>query len=55
MDVFDPVSAIIGGSLIGTASVLLMLLNGRIAGASRSYSPGWGLRLSGIAQGIELA
>ncbi len=23
--------------------------------ASRSYSPGWGLRLSGIAQGIELA
>jgi uncharacterized membrane protein YedE/YeeE len=31
---FDPVSAIIGGTLIGTASVLLMLLNGRIAGIS---------------------
>ncbi len=31
---FDPVSAIIGGTLIGTASVLLMLLNGRIAGVS---------------------
>jgi uncharacterized membrane protein YedE/YeeE len=31
---FDPVSATIGGTLIGTASVLLMLLNGRIAGIS---------------------
>jgi uncharacterized protein len=31
---FDAVSAIIGGTLIGTASVLLMLLNGRIAGVS---------------------
>jgi uncharacterized membrane protein YedE/YeeE len=34
MAVFDPVTAIIGGILIGTASVLLMLLNGRIAGIS---------------------
>ena len=34
MAAFDPVSAIIGGTLIGTASVLLMLLNGRIAGVS---------------------
>jgi uncharacterized protein len=31
---FDVVSALIGGGLIGTASVLLMLLNGRIAGIS---------------------
>jgi uncharacterized protein len=31
---FDPVSATIGGTLIGMASVLLMLLNGRIAGIS---------------------
>jgi uncharacterized protein len=31
---FDPVSALIGGALIGFAAVLLMLLNGRIAGVS---------------------
>ena len=31
---FDPVSALIGGALIGLAAVLLMLLNGRIAGVS---------------------
>ena len=31
---FDPVSALVGGALIGLAAVLLMLLNGRIAGAS---------------------
>jgi len=30
----DPVSALIGGALIGLAAVLLMLLNGRIAGVS---------------------
>jgi uncharacterized membrane protein YedE/YeeE len=34
MAAFDPVSALIGGGLIGLASVLLMLLNGRIAGIS---------------------
>lgn len=31
---FTPVSALIGGMLIGTAAVLLLLLNGRIAGIS---------------------
>ena len=31
---FDPVSALVGGGLIGLAAVLLMLLNGRIAGVS---------------------
>jgi uncharacterized protein len=31
---FDPLSALIGGALIGLASVLLMLLTGRIAGVS---------------------
>ncbi len=31
---FDPVSAVLGGALIGLAAVLLMLLNGRIAGVS---------------------
>ena len=31
---FDPVSALIGGALIGFAAVLLMLLTGRIAGVS---------------------
>ncbi|MGA7329235.1 MAG: YeeE/YedE family protein [Rhodomicrobium sp.] len=34
MATFDLVSALIGGALIGTASALLMLLNGRIAGIS---------------------
>ena len=31
---FDPVSAAIGGALIGLAATLLMLLTGRIAGIS---------------------
>jgi len=31
---FDPEGALIGGALIGAASVLLMVLNGRIAGIS---------------------
>jgi uncharacterized membrane protein YedE/YeeE len=34
MAAFDPVSALLGGGLIGLASVLLMLLNGRVAGIS---------------------
>jgi uncharacterized membrane protein YedE/YeeE len=34
MTPFDPVSALVGGALIGLAAVLLMLLNGRIAGVS---------------------
>jgi uncharacterized membrane protein YedE/YeeE len=34
MSVFDPTAALIGGGLIGLASGLLMLLNGRIAGIS---------------------
>jgi len=31
---FDPISALVGGALIGLASVLSMLLTGRIAGIS---------------------
>ncbi len=31
---FDAVSAVLGGAMIGIASVLLMMLNGRIAGIS---------------------
>ncbi len=31
---FDPVSALLGGALIGLASALLMILSGRIAGIS---------------------
>ena len=31
---FDPVSAAIGGALIGLSATLLMLLTGRIAGIS---------------------
>jgi uncharacterized protein len=34
MATFDPVSALFGGALIGLASVLLMMLLGRIAGIS---------------------
>jgi len=34
MAAFDPVSALFGGALVGLASVLLMLLTGRIAGIS---------------------
>jgi uncharacterized membrane protein YedE/YeeE len=34
MTAFDPSTAILGGALIGAASVLLMLLMGRIAGIS---------------------
>ena len=31
---FDPISAVLGGALIGAAAVVLMLLTGRIAGIS---------------------
>jgi uncharacterized membrane protein YedE/YeeE len=34
MAAFDPISALIGGALIGLAATLLMLLIGRIAGVS---------------------
>mgnify|MGYP003644879999 CR=1 FL=1 len=34
MENFTPVSALVGGMLIGLSAVLLMLLNGRIAGIS---------------------
>ena len=40
MENFTPVNAVIGGVLIGISSVLLLLLNGRIAG------------ISGIAAGL---
>ena len=35
---FTPISAAIGGALIGLAAVLLMRLNGRIAAASRAHA-----------------
>jgi uncharacterized protein len=34
MAAFDPVSALLGGALIGLAAALMMLLTGRIAGVS---------------------
>jgi len=34
MDGFTPVSALIGGAMIGTSAALFLLLNGRIAGIS---------------------
>jgi hypothetical protein len=58
---FTPVSAAIGGALIGLAGTLLMLLTGRIAGISGIFgglvSPGagdWGWRIAFIA-GLILA
>lgn len=38
MENFTPISASIGGVLIGLAAVLLMVLNGRIAGISGVFS-----------------
>jgi uncharacterized membrane protein YedE/YeeE len=52
---FDPVSALVGGALIGLAAVLLMLLNGRIAGVSGilggalAREPGGAWRLAFLA------
>lgn len=43
MTEFTPISALIGGTLIGCSAVLLMALNGRIAG------------ISGIASGMMVA
>lgn len=40
MDTFTPVSALIGGALIGLAATILILFNGRVAG------------ISGIVRGI---
>jgi uncharacterized membrane protein YedE/YeeE len=48
---FDPVSALVGGALIGLAAVLLMLLNGRIAGVSGIL----GEALTGEDRGWRLA
>jgi hypothetical protein len=62
---FTPVSGLIGGALIGLASALLLLANGRIAGISgilgRSFFPaagdlGWRLAfLIGLPVGAWLA
>jgi len=56
---FTPVSAAIGGALIGLAAVLLMVATGRIAGISGIFgglinAPGRGWRLAFIA-GLILA
>ncbi|HEV2957882.1 MAG TPA: YeeE/YedE family protein [Xanthobacteraceae bacterium] len=48
---FDPVSALVGGALIGLAAVLLTLLNGRIAGVSGIL----GEALTGADRGWRLA
>ncbi len=37
MQDFTPISALIGGSLIGLSATLLMLLNGRISGISGMF------------------
>ena len=48
MENFTPVSGLIGGMLIGLATVLFMALNGRIAGISGVF----GSALSGDAKGF---
>jgi hypothetical protein len=53
MTTFDPFSALFGGALIGLASVLLMLLLGRIAGISGILAGCF--YLSGIDKGWRLA
>jgi uncharacterized protein len=50
---FTPVSAAIGGALIGLASVLLMLLTGRIAGISGIF--GGLLNVGGEDRGWRIA
>jgi uncharacterized membrane protein YedE/YeeE len=49
---FDPLSALLGGALIGLASVLLMLLVGRIAGISGIFG---GLVAAGGDKGWRVA
>jgi uncharacterized membrane protein YedE/YeeE len=46
MSDFTPVSAAIGGGLIGLSAVLLMLLTGRIAGISGIFAGCLGLRMN---------
>jgi uncharacterized membrane protein YedE/YeeE len=53
MTAFDPFSALLGGALIGLASVLLMLLLGRIAGISGILAGCF--YLSGTDKGWRLA
>ena len=50
---FDPIAALAGGALIGLASVLLMLLTGRIAGISGIF--GGALTTSGNDRDWRLA
>jgi uncharacterized protein len=57
MTAFTPLSALAGGALIGVSAVLLMLLNGRVAGISgitaglltTSHVPDRGWRLAFVA------
>ena len=50
---FDPLSALVGGALIGAAAVLLMMLTGRIAGVSGIFAGL--LALEGADKGWRLA
>ena len=53
MAAFDPVSALLGGVLVGVASTLLMLFTGRIAGISGIF--GGSLMLAAADKGWRLA
>ena len=52
---FTPISAAIGGALIGLSAVLLMLSTGRIAGISGIFSGLLNVRGEGEAKGWRLA
>ncbi len=62
MTTFTPVGALLGGLLIGCAAVLLLWLNGRIAGvsgiAAQAFKAGSGWRIAfliGLPAGAALA
>lgn len=55
MQPLDPLIAIAGGALIGTAAALLLLLSGRIAGVSGMLARAVGLADSGPQQSHALA
>lgn len=55
MDQFTPISATIGGLLIGLSAVLLLLLNGRIAGVTGIVKRVWPLTAGDISWRLMFA
>ncbi|WP_114520885.1 YeeE/YedE thiosulfate transporter family protein [Altererythrobacter sp. ZODW24] len=55
MQPLDPIIAIVGGLLIGTAAALLLLMSGRIAGVSGMLARATGIADSGPRRGQAVA